>query len=122
MIEEANRFNEQQSKTGGVEIDVGIGLHTGPLIAGNIGSDRKMEYTVIGDTVNVANRVESLNQEMKTKVLITQQCFDATGRLFAVRKLPPVQVKGKTQPLQLHEVLREELASTPTEVLRRIDR
>jgi class 3 adenylate cyclase len=43
------------------------------------------------------------------------------ARLFAVRELPPVQVKGKKQPLQLYEVLREELASTPTEVLRRID-
>ena len=72
MIEEVTRFNAQQRKKGGVEVDVGVGLHTGPLIAGNIGSDRKMEYTVIGDTVNVANRVESLNQKMRTNVLITQ--------------------------------------------------
>jgi hypothetical protein len=46
MIQEVKRFNEQQKERSGVEIDVGIGLHTGPLIAGNIGSDRKMEYTV----------------------------------------------------------------------------
>jgi adenylate cyclase len=122
MIEEVARFNQQQRQWGGVEIDIGVGLHTGPLIAGNIGSDRKMEYTVIGDTVNVASRVESLNQETKTKVLITQHCYDATGKVFAVRELPPMPVKGKEQPVQVYEVLHEEVASARTEVLRRIDR
>jgi adenylate cyclase len=117
MIEEVGRFNEQQRKKGGVEIDVGVGLHTGPLIAGNIGSDRKMEYTMIGDTVNVANRVESLNQKMATNVLITQQCYEATGKVFAVRELPRMQVKGKEQPLQVYEVLRDEIESTTTDIL-----
>ncbi len=119
MIEEVKRFNQQQRERGGVEIDVGIGLHTGPLIAGNIGSDRKMEYTVIGDTVNAANRVESLTQKMNTKVLITQQCYDATGKAFAVRELQPVQVKGKKQPLQVYEVLHEKSTSATTDVLPR---
>jgi adenylate cyclase len=118
MIEEVERFNEEQKKQGGVEINVGIGLHTGPLIAGNIGSDRKMEYTVIGDTVNAAKRVESLNQEMKTHVLITKQCYDATGEVFVVRELPRVQVKGKQQPLQVYEVLSDKIAAGPTDVMR----
>jgi adenylate cyclase len=122
MIEEVARFNEQQRSQGGVEVDVGVGLHTGPLIAGNIGSDRKMEYTVIGDTVNVANRVESLNQKMRTNVLITQECYDASGRVFVVRELPPMKVKGKAEPLRVYEVLRDEIVSVKTEVLKRIDR
>jgi adenylate cyclase len=122
MIEEVTRFNEQQRRKRGVEVDIGVGLHTGPLIAGNIGSDRKMEYTVIGDTVNVANRVESLNQKMRTNVLITQQCYEATGKVFAVRELPRMQVKGKAEPLQVYEVLRDEITSAPTEIMRRIDR
>ena len=122
MIEEVTRFNAQQKTRGGVEVDVGVGLHTGPLIAGNIGSDRKMEYTVIGDTVNVANRVESLNQKMRTNVLITQQCYEATGKIFAVRELPRMQVKGKAEPLQVYEVLGDEIDRATTEVLRRIDR
>ncbi len=117
MIDEVARFNQQQRRKGGVEIGVGVGLHTGPLIAGNIGSDRKMEYTVIGDTVNVANRVESLNQQMETSVLITRQCYEATGRAFAVRELPRMQVKGKELPLQVYEVLRDEIASATTEVM-----
>ena len=119
MIEEVAHFNEQQKNKGGVEIDVGIGLHTGPLIAGNIGSDRKMEYTVIGDTVNTASRIESLNQDLKTHVLITQECYDATGKIFAVRELPRVLVKGKEQPLQLYEVLGDEISSTTTDIIRR---
>jgi adenylate cyclase len=116
MIEEVTRFNEQQRGKGGVEIDVGVGLHTGPLIAGNIGSDRKMEYTVIGDTVNVAKRVESLNQNMRTNVLITQQCYEATGKVFAVRELPRMQVKGKEQPLQVYEVLGDEITPGTTKL------
>jgi adenylate cyclase len=109
MTAEVKRFNHEQAKRGGVEIDVGIGLHTGPVIAGNIGSDRKMEYTVIGDTVNAAKRVESLNQVGKTNVLITRECYAATGKIFAVRELPPVQVKGKMQPLHVYEVLGEQM-------------
>jgi adenylate cyclase len=72
--------------------------------------------------VNVANRVESLNQKMRTNVLITQQCYEATGKVFAVRELPRMQVKGKEQPLQVYEVLGDEIASATTEIMRRIDR
>lgn len=122
MIDELGRFNdEQHRKTGGVALDIGIGLHTGPVVAGNIGSDRKMEYTVIGDTVNAAKRVESLNRPMKTKVLVTQECYEATGRAFAVRALPRVTVKGRRQPLQVYEVLRERPDSAPTKVFRTIE-
>jgi adenylate cyclase len=107
MILEVERFNQDQARNGGVQIRIGIGLHTGPLIAGNIGSDRKMEYTVIGDTVNVASRVESLNKELKTEILITQDTYDATGRSFEVRPMPLVAVKGKEKKLQVYEVVVE---------------
>lgn len=113
MLTELEKFNADQRAKKGVEIQIGIGLHTGPLIAGNIGSDKKMEYTVIGDTVNVASRVESLNKEMKTELLITQECFDATGRSFPVRSMPPVSVKGKAQKLQVYEVVRAPSAAAP---------
>ena len=121
MVEELARFNKEQQRRGGVEIDIGIGLHTGPLIAGNIGSDRKMEYTVIGDTVNAASRVESLNRGMKTQVLITRECYEAAGKIFVVRELPPVKLKGKERPLRVYEVLRDEIISVTTEVLPNID-
>jgi adenylate cyclase len=107
MLQGVEDFNREARARGGVEVHIGIGLHTGPLIAGNIGSDKKMEYTVIGDTVNVASRVESLNKELKTELLITQDTYDAAGRSFPVRPMPPVAVKGKAQKLQVYEVLRD---------------
>ncbi len=121
MIVEVERFNAEQARRAGVQIRIGIGLHTGPLIAGNIGSDRKMEYTVIGDTVNVASRVESLNKELKTQILITQDTYDAAGRAFEVRPMPPVSVKGKQQKLQVYEVLVHAWDQTQTTSLRTFD-
>jgi adenylate cyclase len=108
MLEELENFNADQAKKGGVNIRIGVGVHTGPLIAGNIGSDRKMEYTVIGDTVNIASRVQDLNKEFKTEIIITQGCYDATDKSFPVRPLKPYKVKGKEQEVMLYEVIRPE--------------
>jgi len=113
MIAGLEQFNQSQSEKGGVQIRIGIGVHTGPLIAGNIGSDRKMEYTVIGDTVNIASRVQDLNKEFKTEIIITQGCYEATRRRVPVRPLPPVMVKGKELPLQVYEALRPKPAAQP---------
>jgi adenylate cyclase len=121
MLDEVDQFNRDQAAKGGVQIHIGIGLHTGPLIAGNIGSDKKMEYTVIGDTVNVASRTESLNKDLKTELLITQECFDATGHAFPVRAMPPVAVKGKTQKLQVYEVLRSAPGGQPAAQVQTFD-
>jgi adenylate cyclase len=107
MMAELERFNADQAlKEGGVYIRIGIGIHTGPVIAGNIGSDRKMEYTVIGDTVNIASRVQDLNKEFKTEIIITQAVWDATRRRVPVRQLGAVTVKGKEVALQVFEALR----------------
>ncbi len=110
MLEELDRFNADQAAIGGVNIRIGIGIHTGPVIAGNIGSDKKMEYTVIGDTVNIASRVESLCKEHKAEFLITQACYDATRRRIAVRPIGPVSVKGKEISLMIYEAPRRTLA------------
>ncbi len=110
MLEEVDRFNEEQAKIGGVQLRIGIGIHTGPVIAGNIGSDKKMEYTVIGDSVNIASRVESLCKEHKVEFLITQGCYDATRRRIAVRPIGPVSVKGKENALMIYEATRRTVA------------
>jgi adenylate cyclase len=109
MLEELDRFNEDQAKIGGVNIRIGIGIHTGPVIAGNIGSDKKMEYTVIGDTVNIASRVESQCKEHQVEFLITQACYDATRRRVAVRPIGPVSVKGKENALMIFEATRRQI-------------
>ncbi|MCF7915632.1 MAG: PAS domain S-box protein [Spirochaetaceae bacterium] len=84
---------------------VGIGMHTGPLIAGNLGSNRRMDYSVIGDTVNVAARLEGVAGP--GQVIITQKTRDLIGDKFKVKALEPVQVKGKVKPLNIYNVLKK---------------
>lgn len=111
MLQELDKFNEEQARKGGVHIRIGIGIHSGMLIAGNIGSDRKMEYTVIGDTVNIASRVQDLTKEFGVEIMITQGCYEAAGKAVPARLLPPVLVKGKELPLTVYEVPRAEVAA-----------
>jgi len=82
---------------------VGMGLHTGPLVAGNLGSSRRMNYSIIGDTVNVAARLESVAKG--GEVIITQHTRDRLDGQFKVKELDPVRVKGKTQPIHVFKVV-----------------
>jgi adenylate cyclase len=110
MLDGVDAFNADQRKKGGVEIEIGIGLHTGRVVAGNVGSDKKMEYTVIGDTVNVASRVEGLCKSVKANLLITAETYRAVGGQLEVKAMPPVEVKGKSEKLHVYQVLRTNFA------------
>jgi adenylate cyclase len=79
-------------------------MHTGPIVAGNLGSARRMNYTVIGDTVNIASRLEGVAKG--GEVIITQKTLDYLGDLFTVKSLEPVKVKGKANPLSIYSVLK----------------
>ena len=81
---------------------VGIGLHTGPLVAGNLGSAQRMDYTVIGDTVNVAARLEGIAKA--GEVIITEETRSLLGDRFVLDARKPVQVKGKTEPIRIFAV------------------
>ena len=83
---------------GGPELDIGIGINTGPMIAGNIGSDAIMSYTVIGDAVNLGSRLESLNKDYGTRIIISETTRDQLGSALRFRPLGDVVVKGKTGP------------------------
>lgn len=82
---------------------VGIGMHSGPLVAGNLGSDRRMEYTVIGDTVNVAARLEGVSRA--GEVIITQATRDYLGDRFKLEAREAVTVKGKSEAIPIYSVL-----------------
>lgn len=87
------------------ELDVRVGLHCGDLILGNIGGEQSQDYTVIGDTVNLAARLESANKLYGTRILISEAVWSQTAGEFLGRELDLLQVKGRTQAVRVFELL-----------------
>jgi adenylate cyclase len=105
MIEELRALNARWKTEGRYAgLDIGIGINTGPMIAGNIGSDAVMSYTVIGDAVNLGSRLESLNKQYGTRIIISDTTREQLTRRYSMRPLGDVIVKGKTQPVAIFEV------------------
>lgn len=87
------------------EIQIGIGLHTGEAIVGNIGCAEKMDYSIIGDTVNLASRIESMTKEYQTPILISESTKSRIGDHFTVEFVDSVKVKGREQVVNLYQVI-----------------
>ncbi len=115
MIEELQRLNERWQAAGKfAQIDIGIGVNTGPMIAGNIGSEAIMSYTVIGDAVNLGSRLESLNKQYGTRIIISEATKSRLSGRYVFKPLGDVVVKGKTRPVAIFEVVGRDLgASAP---------
>lgn len=105
MIEKLERLNIELESEGLNPIMIGIGINTANVIVGNIGSDSKKEYTVIGDGVNLASRVEGLTKNYGVKILITEFTVKKLSSNFIYRVVEPVQVKGKDEAVLLYELM-----------------
>jgi adenylate cyclase len=105
MMRALDRLNEQRAGDGLEAIEIGVGLATGEVLAGSVGSVKRMEYTVIGDTVNLAARLESANKHYGTKVLLSAPTVEALRRPAVLRRLDMIQVKGKSRPTGVFESL-----------------
>lgn len=106
-------FNKGRGTPDKPIIKIGCGVNTGPCLAGQIGSAKRMEYTVIGDAVNTASRIEALNKPFGTDILISENTYKLLKDKLIVEPMSPIKVKGKEDSLQIYAVINFKGASGP---------
>ena len=105
MISELRRWNAQRAAEGRAPIDIGVGLNTDAIVAGNIGSKKRMDYTMIGDGVNLASRLESACKQYGAHILVSEFTYHKLRGTYRSREIDLLLVKGKTHPVAVYEVL-----------------
>ena len=105
MIDDLRVWNKERASAGKKPVDIGVGLNTDSVVSGNIGSPRRMDYTIIGDGVNLAARLESACKQYGAKILISEMTYRSLKGTYRVREADLVVVKGKTEAVRIYEVL-----------------
>jgi adenylate cyclase len=105
MQEVIFEMNRRWKKEGKPELGARAGINTGDMIVGNMGGVRRFDYTVIGDNVNLASRLESANKQYGSRIMIAEQTYQLVASDVLVRELDSLVVKGKTQPVKVYELL-----------------
>lgn len=106
MLRKVKALQTKWLQEGKPKIEIGIGISTGEAFVGNIGSEERLEYTVIGDTVNTASRIQNYNKVYKTKFLISEETFNRVQKYVDVIKIREVSIRGKAKRINIYEVLR----------------
>ncbi len=105
MMKKLNELQKKWTTEGVPALDIGIGLNTGHAVIGNMGSNKRFDYTCMGDTINLGSRLEGLNKEYGTHIIIGENTRKAIGSAFVVRELDRVAVKGKKEPITIYELV-----------------
>jgi adenylate cyclase len=105
MIDHLYSWNRERLSQGKKEVRIGIGLNTDTVVSGNIGSPKRMDYTLIGDGVNLAARLESACKQYHAQILISENTYKKLRGTYRIREVDRVVVKGKSEPVAIYEVL-----------------
>jgi adenylate cyclase len=104
-MSELHRLREKWAEEGRPDVNIGIGINSGEMVVGNMGSEMRFDYTVMGDSVNLASRLEGTNKEYGTNIIISEFTYDIIKDELFCRELDAVRVKGKKLPVRLFELL-----------------
>jgi adenylate cyclase len=105
MLAELKELRKKWEPQGLPFIDIGIGINTGPMVVGNMGSLTRFDYTVMGDSVNLGSRLEGINKEYGTNIVISENTYRYVKERFLCRQLDSVRVKGKMVPIKIYELI-----------------
>jgi adenylate cyclase len=105
MIRGLQTLNLRWQAEGRKEIAIGIGLNTGPVNVGNMGSPKRLAWTVMGDNVNLASRLEGMTKQYRSRIVISEGTHKQVAEHFVCRELDRIRVKGKHQPVVVYELM-----------------
>jgi adenylate cyclase len=104
MKEQLEGFNKKQKEKGKPEINIGIGIYSGLAVVGNIGSEIRFDYTAIGDSVNIASRIEGLTKTYKTKIIISESVKNRLKNSYPLELLGSVEIRGRNEPVKIYKI------------------
>jgi len=121
MMEELKKLNEKWIREGKPPLDIGIGINTGMMMVGNMGSDQRFDYTVMGDAVNLGSRLEGANKNYQTNILISESTYERVKNSFVCMELDSVRVKGKLKPVKIFQLMGEDVPRSRREAIERFN-
>lgn len=105
MMQKREVLNRKYRDRIGHAIEMGIGVNSGEAVAGNLGSEEKMAYSLTGDTINTGKRIETLTKEVPNSILISERVYQRSQHLIHVKPWDPIEVRGKRDKIQVYEIL-----------------
>jgi adenylate cyclase len=106
FLQALERFNLDQEKRAEPKLAVGVGVATGPVVAGNLGGEERLEYTVIGDAVNLASRLEAMTKQVEVSILLNQAAVLLVRDRVSLSPMGTLRVRGKREPQQVYALKR----------------
>ena len=120
MLKELKNLQKKWADEGRPVLHIGIGVNSGDMVVGNMGSQMRFDYTVMGDSVNLGSRLEGINKEYGTNIVISEYTYAAVKDVLTCRELDSVRVKGKKLPVKIYELLCEKQDAATHEAFLRL--